>query len=262
MSQTLQRFIKYSLWCACLFVCVCVCEWGIIYACMCVLVCVYVYWRVCVRVCVCVCARALAARVCMTKLEKKIRFLECVNELKRSSSIAQTCFLRRISMFIYVCFSFFYRIFQNKHGFLSSNPRTASPLQAEPQISPSMGLQNFASVFHTQRTILNTSPSTVRHSGNEQNATPTNPSAAEESRLSVAQVFFLVLDDMLPVGTVNSFLITAAASIFVRSQLAVLTLLVVVGLISKQLQLLCSRDGFGAAVRTFGGDTGIDVESV
>ena len=211
--------------------------------------------------CVCVRARARSTRV-HDKVREKIRFLQCVNELKRSSSIAQTCFLRRISMFIYVCFSFFYRIFQNKHGFLSSNPRTASPLQAEPQISPSMGLQNFASVFHTQRTILNTSPSTVRHSGNEQNATPTNPSAAEESRLSVAQVFFLVLDDMLPVGTVNSFLINAAASIFVRSQLAVLTLLVVVDLISKQLQLLCSRDGFGAAVRTFGGDTGIDVESV
>ena len=84
----------------------------------------------------------------------------------------------------------------------------------------------------------------MRHSGKKQNAIPTKPSTVVESRLSLALVFFLVLDDMLPVGTVNSFFMVIAASIFFCSTLALLEPLAGMDVVCTQLQLLCSMGSF------------------
>ena len=94
--------------------------------------------------------------------------------------------------------------------------------------------------------MLHTSPRTKRDGGNENNATSSSPTTVEESRLSLALVFLLVLDDMLAVVIVNSFLMTAAACfIFSRFPLVVMA---GVCFICVQLQFLRFRDSFSAIV--------------
>lgn len=87
--------------------------------------------------------------------------------------------------------------------------------------------------------MLKTSAKTKRDIGNTQTTDTTTPTAVEESRLSLALVFLLILDDTLFKGTVSSFLMTAAISVFSCSMVVVLTS---VGMTCLQRQRLCSRD--------------------
>ena len=121
----------------------------------------------------------------------------------------------------------------------------------------------FVSFMRTQRNRLHTSPKTMRHSSNKQNAAPTKPTVVDDSRLSLALVFCLVLNDMLLVGTVNSFLITTAASFIFSCFLLAVT--AGVFFISMQLQPFCSLDSSKTAVGRAAGvaagdDTGAATE--
>ena len=109
--------------------------------------------------------------------------------------------------------------------------------------------------------MLKMSAKTKRDIGNTQTTDTTTPTAMEESRLSLALVFLLILDETLLAGTVSSFLMTAAISIFSCSMVVVLTS---VDMTCLQLQRLCSRYGFstpvGRVARVGGDDVGAEVE--
>ena len=108
--------------------------------------------------------------------------------------------------------------------------------------------------------MLKMSAKTKRDIGNTQTTDTTTPTAMEESRLSLALVFLLILDDTLLAGTVSSFLMTAAISVFSCSMVVVLTS---VGLTCLQRQHLCSQDRSSTPVERVaevgGDDVGVAV---